>query len=233
MNSLLEKPKKNSYNWLKLVKYVLCTLILISLIFFVTIPWRKYVFNRIIKQGDDLLANGEFTLSYVEYQKASQLQIDNQKAKNRQELSKNAAIDLMALKDFLTENNYNQLLSEINQANSGVCDNSKNRQLIEDKKYHISVINLKFCANDGPKDYESWVLLGTAYYRISNSDKVFGELKKGFREKSVEAFENAYLVDPINKTAIENLIVAEKALGNNEKVDYWQKVLDNLIKISQ
>jgi len=233
MNRLLEKPKKISYNWLKLIKYLLYALILISLIFFVTIPWRKYVFNRIIRQGDDLLVDGQFTLSYVKYQKASLLQIDNQRAKNRQELAKKAASDILALKDFLTENNYNQLLSVIDQANSGVCDNSRNRQLIEEKKYHISVINLKFCANDGPKDYESWILLGIAYYRISDSDKIFSELKDGFREKSVEAFENAYLVDPINKTAIENLIVVEKTLSDTEKVDYWQKVLDNLNKISQ
>ena len=223
----------SKYNWKKLIKPAIWLVAGVILLFVITIPWRKYVFNRNIKQGDDLLTNQKYTDAYVKYQKAGLLQVDNQQAESRQKLAKDSAKDISVLKQFANDNNYADLSKLIGEANSNLCKLDADRALIENNLAGIAIVNLKFCLNDGPKDYQSGIFLGLAYLHLANDSHMFSEFKADFRLKAVDAFTKAYAIDPINKTALEDLVSTEKIIGNKQKVDYWQNLLDNLNKISE
>ncbi|MEI6144630.1 MAG: hypothetical protein WCP91_03480, partial [Candidatus Berkelbacteria bacterium] len=186
-----------------------------------------------IKQGDDLLTSQKYTDAYVKYQKASLLQVDNEKAESRQKLAKDSAKDISVLKQFAGDNNYVDLSKLISDASSKICKPDIDRTLIENNLSGIAVINLKFCLNDGPKDYQNGIFLGLAYLHLANDSHMFSEFKPDFRLKAVDAFAKAYTIDPINKTALEDLVSTEKIIGDTNKVDYWQNLLDNLNKISE
>lgn len=220
-------------NQKKFIKIILSIIIAIILIFVVTIPWRKYVFNKNISQGNDFLAEQKYTDAYVKYQKAGLLQIDSEKAESRQKLAKNGAGDILVLRQFLTDNNYSDLLKLVDDANSKICKIDVDRALIEKKMSEVAIVNLKFCANDGPRDYQSWIFLGLANLKLADSNHMFADMKPNFRQQAANAFAKAYQVDPINKSAIEYSISTNKLIGNQSEVDRWQKLLDNLNRISE
>jgi len=217
----------------KIIKPIVIAFSVIVLIFVATIPWRRYVFNKNISAGDILLSEENFTDAYVKYQKAGLLQIDSKKATERQKLAKDSAKDFSILKGFLAYNKFDDVKKNVDSADSKVCNLQTDRALIDKNLAALAIINLKFCANAGPKDYQSWVFLGLANLKLANNDQMFFELKPSFRQLAAEDFEKAYYFNPINKEALNYLISTEKAIGDRDKVDYWQKILDNLNKISK
>jgi hypothetical protein len=224
------KHKTQKINWLKTTIWIVVSIILL---FVITIPWRRYVFNKNISQGDDFLAQQKYTEAYVEYQKAGLLQVDDQKAGDRLKLAKDSASNVLVLQQFLQCNNYSDLLKLIDDANSKVCNLAADRALINNNLPEVAKINLEFCANSGPRDDQSWLFLGLADLKLADSDHEFSDLKPGFRQQAANAFAKAYTANPLNKTAIVDSISIEKTIGDRTKVDYWQNLLDNLNKISQ
>ncbi|MCX6810251.1 MAG: hypothetical protein NTY30_00730 [Candidatus Berkelbacteria bacterium] len=224
------KLTNNPKNTIKIISWITIGIIFI---FLVTIPWRKYVFNKNISQGDDFLTQQKYTDAYVKYQKAGLLKIDSGKALERQKLAKDSAKNALTLKPLLAENHNDDLLKLITDADSKICRLDTDRTLIEKNLAEIATINLEFCANNGPKDYQSWIFLGLANLKLADSSHMFAEFKPGFRQNAADAFAKAYLVDPINKSAIEYSISVNKILSNQSEVDRWQTILDNLNKISK
>lgn len=213
----------------KISLYIIAALVFLYLI---TIPWRGYVYRSEMKKGDDALVSRQYTLALVHYQKAELLKPTDKSAIDRQNLAQNSAKNILLLKDFFKEQNQNDLLALINSADSKTCNLETDRALIEKNLSQIAKINLEFCANDGSKNYDSWFFLGIANQKLSEDNYIFKELKPGLRQAAADAYAKAYAIDPINKTAIEYSITINKIIGNQSEVDRWQKLLDNLNKIS-
>ncbi len=217
----------------KNLKTVFWIIIGLILFFALAIPWRNYVYKKNLSDGKNLLAERNYTLALVKFQKAQTLEPQNTDAKNLEKTTRDSAANILVLRSFLLDEKNNDLLKIIDRADSKICDLDFDKNLIENSMSDVAVVNLEFCANNGPGDYQSWVFLGLANAKLADNDQVFSELKPGFRQKAADAFAKAYTVDPINKTAIEDSISIEKLIGDKEKVDYWQKLLDNLNRISK
>lgn len=218
---------------IKNYKNFLITLSVIILILAVTIPWKNYIYRKNIADGKNLLAERNYTLALVKFEKASMLEISSSEAKNLQKLAKDSAGNILAMKNFLADEKKDDLLQLIDRADSKVCDLQFDRTLIDNDMPEVAKINLEFCANEGPKDYQSWIFLGLANLKLADNSRIFSELKPGFRQSAADAFAKAYAVDPVNKSAIEYSISTNKLIGNQSEVDRWQKLLDNLNKISE
>ena len=217
----------------KTIKILLLVVGGLIFLYLATIPWRGYIYRNEMKKGDDALAGRQYTLALVHYQKAEIIQPGDKSAENRAALAQSAAGDILIMQDFLKEQSQNDLLALINSADSKTCNLETDRTLIEKGLSQVAKINLEFCANFGPKNYDSWLFLGIANQKLSEDNYIFKELKPGYRQNAADAYAKAYAVDPINKTAIEYAIAINKAIGNQSEVDRWQKLLDSLNKISQ
>ncbi len=228
---LIHKTPKNKNN--KILKLILLCLGAVVFLYLVTIPWRSYVYRQNIREGDDLLLGRKYTEALVHFQKAGFLEPSDKTSGERAELVQNSAKDIFALRDFLRDKNQVELLKLIDDANSKTCNLETDRTLIEKDLSQVAKINLEFCANNGPKNYDSWLFLGIANQKISENNYIFKELKPGHRQAAADAYAKAYAIDPINKTAIEYSISVNKIIGNQAEVDRWQKLLDNLNKISR
>jgi len=145
------------------------------------------------------------------------------------QLSKDAVLDITLIKELLGEKNPD-LLKVIELAEQKSCDLENDKLMIEKELSQIAATNLEFCANEGPQDYQSWLYLGIAYLDFSENNHIFKEQRGELRDKSISAFEKAYYADPTQKPALEYLIKVNKVNGNDEKVDYWQRLLDNLVR---
>ena len=196
-------------------------------------PWRNYIFQKNLADGKTLLSEQKYTEAYVKFEKAAILNPLNKKPNDLQALAKNSAADILSMWDFLHQENQNDLLALIDSADSKVCNLETDRILIEKDLAQVALINLKFCTSDGPKNYDSWLFLGVANQKLSEDNYIFKELKPGYRDAAITAFEQAYNADPISKTSLEYLISLHKIENNQEKVDYWQKLLDNLDRIEK
>ena len=229
-NQAIKKTKRNYKT-----PFTIILLILISLVFFCLSSWplRSYLFKRNIEEGDNLLKERKYTEAYVHFQKSAMLLPYNKDAEKKEELSKKAARNILELQNFLKEKNENDLLKLIEEANGKVCNLQKDQLLIDKELAQIAAINLKFCAEEGPKNYNSWMLYGIANLKNSQNNYIFKEYKPDFRREAARAFEEAYKVDPINKIALEYLVEVYKIENNQEKVDLWQNLLDNLNKIEK
>lgn len=217
----------------KTIKIILLILTALVFLYLSTIPWRNYVSGQEMKKGDEALASQKYTLALVHYQKAKLLRPTDKSIADKQNLAQNSAKDILALKDFLAEKNQRDFLNLINSADSKTCNLETDRTMIEKNLSQIAKINLEFCANDGPKNYDSWLFLGLANQKLSEDNYIFKELKPGLRQAAADAYERAYAIDPINTTSIEYSISINKIIGNQAEVDRWQKLLDNLVKISK
>ena len=238
----------------KTIKILLLVIGALILLYLITIPWRSYTYRNEMKKGDDALASRQYTLALVHYQKAKILQPGDKSAENRAALAQSAAGDILIMRDFLKDRNQpvsaeapvsagpipdgraevgTDLLALINSADSKTCNLETDRALIEKGLSQVAKINLEFCTNDGPKNYDSWLFLGIANQKLAEDNYIFKELKPDYRQQAADAYERAYAVDPINKTAIQYAIAINKAIGNQSEVDRWQKLLDSLNKISQ
>jgi len=180
-----------------------------------------------------LLVERKYTEAFVHFQKAEMLEPGDWKSKQRLELSKKAAKDILELRLLLKEKNQDELMQIISDADSKVCNLETDRVLIDKGLAQVALVNLKFCTSDGPKNYDSWLFLGITNQKLSEDNYIFKELKPDYRAEAKRAFEEAYKVDPIAKTAPEYLIELYKTDNNSEKVDYWQHLLDNLNKIEK
>jgi len=216
-----------------IIKNILFATAGLALFFLAIFPLRNYFINKNLHEGDELMAERKYTEAYVHFQKAQLLSFFNDRAKERAESTKEAAKDILKMQDFLQEKNNVDLLTLINKADSKTCDLEADKILIEDDLSQVAIINLKFCANDGPKDYSSWLFLGAASLQFSENNYIFKEQKPGLRKDAISAFEKAYAIDPIDKSAIKYLISTNKIENNQPEVDRWQKLLDNLNKIEK
>jgi len=217
----------------KLLKILLLIIGSLIFLYLVTIPWRAYVCRKNLEQGENLLVERKYTEAFVHFQKAEMLEPGDWKSKQRLELSKKAAKDILELRLLLKEKNQDELTQIISDADSKVCNLEADRVLIDKGLTQVALVNLKFCTSDGPKNYDSWLFLGITNQKLSGDNYIFKELKPDYRAEAKRAFEEAYKVDPIAKTAPEYLIELYKTDNNSEKVDYWQHLLDNLNKIEK
>jgi tetratricopeptide (TPR) repeat protein len=220
-------PKYN-----KTIKITLLVIGALALFYLATIPWRNYIYRGQIDQGKNLLAELKYTDAMVKFEKAAVLKPFDPEPESLQKMTRDAAGNILIMKDFLSEQNQTDLLSLINSADSKTCNLETDRTLIEKNLPEIAKINLEFCAESGPKNYDSWLFLGLANQRLSESGEIFKEQKPGLRQAAADAYAKAYAIDPINKSAIEYLIKINKTLNNQSEVDRWQKLLDELNKIS-
>lgn len=221
---------ESSKKWLKIVFLIIVGAILI---FVVTIPWRNYIFSKNIADGKNLLAERKYTQAYVKFQKAEVIEIKSADAETLEKLAKDSAGNLLDMRNFLADEKKTDLLALVDRANSKTCDLELDKTLIDKGLPEVAKINLEFCTTDGPKDYSSWLFLGLANLRLSESENIFKELKPGFRQQAADDFSKAYFIDPVNKTAILYAIEVNKIIGNQGEVDRWQKLLNDLSKISQ
>jgi len=221
-------PKFDSSQIIRIILLIFASIIII---YIATLPYRNYVTNNLIEKGEKLLTERDYTLAYVNFEKASLLSPKNKTAKERMQLSKDAALDITLIKELLNEENPD-LLKVVELSEQKSCDLENDKLMIERELSQIAVINLEFCANEGLKDYESWLYLGIAYLRFSENNQIFKEQRSGLRDKSIVAFEKAYYADPTQKPALEYLVKVNKVSNNGEKVDYWQRLLDNLNRFS-
>jgi tetratricopeptide (TPR) repeat protein len=226
-----KRQKPPRFDPSQIIRIILLILASIIIIYIATIPWRNYVAKYLIEKGEEFLAERNYTLAYVNFEKANLLSPQNRTAEERMQLAKDAVLDIALLKDILREKNAD-LLKVLELSEQKSCDLENNKLMIEKELSQIAAINLKFCANEGPKDFESWLYLGIAYLRFSENNQVFKEQKPELREKSLSAFEKAYYADPTQKVALEYLVEVNKITDNSEKVDYWQRLLDNLNNFS-
>jgi len=217
----------------KLLKILLLIIGSLIFLYLVTIPWRAYVCRKNLEQGENLLVERKYTEAFVHFQKAEMLEPGDWKSKQRLELSKKAAKDILELRLLLKEKNQDELTQIISDADSKVCNLETDRVLIDKGLAQVALVNLKFCTSDGPKNYDSWLFLGITNQKLSEDNYIFKELKPDYRKAALSAFEQAYDADPLDKTAIQNLIAVSKALGDSTKVDHWQKLLDNLNEIEK
>jgi len=224
-----KNPRVDSSPIIRVTLLIFASLIII---YVATLPYRNYVTNNLISKGEKLLAERNYTLAYVNFEKAGLLSPWNKIAKERMQLSKDAALDITLIKELIGEENPD-LLKVIELAEQKSCDLENDKLMIEKDLSQIATINLKFCANEGPKDYQSWLYLGIAYLRFSENNQIFKEQRSGLRDKSIIAFEKAYYADPTQKPALEYLVKVNKVNDNSEKVDYWQRLLDNLNSFSK
>ena len=221
------------YKYKKILKISFWIIGGLVLVFIATIPWRNYVYRKNIADGKGLLAERKYTQAYVKFQKAEAIEIKSADAETLEKLAKDSAGNLLAMRNFLADEKKTDLLALVDRANSKTCDLELDKTLIDKGLPEVAKINLEFCTTEGPKDYSSWLFLGLANLRLSESENIFKELKPGFRTQAADAFSKAYFVDPVNKTAIQYAIEVNKIIGNQGEVDRWQKLLDNLIRISQ
>lgn len=226
-----KKPAREPLDFSPIIRVILLIAAAIILIYVATIPWRNYVFSKLIREGDKLLANLNYTEAYVNYEEASILAPTRSEAKEKMDLAKDAALDPRLIKDLLRENNP-ELLEVLEVAEQKSCDLEKDQKLIDSNYPQIAIINLEFCTADDQGTFQSWSKLGVAYLHYSESDKLFKENKPSLRNKARNAFERAYYADPTQTLALENLVKINQIIGDNEKVDYWQKLLDNLNNFS-
>jgi len=237
MNSTIEQSSnraiKKQFTRRNTTKIILAVLAGLVFFYLITIPWRNYTYRSQMKKGADALAGRQYTLAYVYFQKAGVLKFGDKESAERQELAKKSAADILLLRDFLVDNNQADLLRLIDGANSKVCNLENDRTLVNNDLSQVAAVNLKFCAEEGPKDYDDWIFYGISQLKISENNYIFKELKPDYRAEAERAFEEAYKVDPIAKTAPEYLIELYKIDNNSEKVDYWQHLLDNLNKIEK
>ncbi len=224
-----KKPARTPLDFSPIIRAFLLVAAAIILIYVATIPWRNYVFSNLIKKGDELLSNLNYTEAYVNYEKAKLLAPARSEAKEKMDLAQKAVGDLRLIRDLLAEKNPD-LLQMIENAEQKSCDIEKDQKLIDNNYPQIAIINLEFCTADDRGDLQSWSQLGVAYLRYSESDKIFKEQKPELRQKARDAFEQAYYADPTQKLALENLVKINQIIGDDEKVDYWQKLLDNLVR---
>ncbi len=217
----------------KTIKILLLVISGIILLYFITMPWRNYIFQKNLADGKTLLSEQKYTEAYVKFEKAAILKPLDKEPQSSQNLAKDAAKDILAMRDFLRQQNQAELSQLIDSADSKVCNLETDRILIEKDLTQVALINLKFCTSDGPKNYDSWLFLGVANQKLSEDNYIFKELKPGYRQAALAAFEQAYNADPISKTPLQYLISLYKIENNQEKVDYWQKLLDNLDRIEK
>ena len=232
---VISKPKttidsKNKSFWIKVAIYITLAL---GVLFLISIPWRSYIAKKNLSEGEKLLTERKYTEALVHFQKAEILYLSNSKTSSLSDLTLKSSRDISAMKEFLREKNEGDLLKLIDDAEAKNCKLDADKILIERDLAQVAIINLKFCTTEGPKDYSSWLLLGTANIRASENGFIFKEQKPEYRKDALFAFESAYKVDPINKSAIEYLIATQKIENNQKEVDRWQKLLDNLIEIEK
>jgi len=220
-------------NYRKTIKVTFLIIAGAVLLCLITIPWRVYVYRKNLEQGENLLVERKYTEAFVHFQKAEMLELGDLKSKQRAELSKKAAEDILELRTLLKDKNQADLLQIISAADSRVCNLETDRILIEKGLSQIALVNLKFCASEGPKNYDSWLFLGIANQKLSEDNYIFKELKPDYRRAAIAAFEEAYKTDPISRTPPEYLIALYKIENNQEKIDFWQKLLDNLDSIEK
>jgi len=218
---------------IKIIKITLWVIAGVITIFIITIPWRSYVYRKNIADGKSLLAERKYTQAYVKFQKAETIEIKSADAETLEKLAKDSAGNLLAMRNFLADEKKTDLLALIDRANSKTCDLELDKTLIDKGLPEVAKINLEFCTTNGPKDYNSWMFLGLANLRLSESENIFKELKPGLRSQAADDFSKAYFVDPVNKTAIQYAIEVNKIIGNQGEVDRWQKLLDNLNRIEK
>lgn len=227
-----KKQKASRFDSSQIIRIILLILASLIIIYVATLPYRNYVTNNLINKGEKLLAERNYTLAYVNFEKASLLSPRNKIAKERMQLSRDAVLDITLIKELLGEKNPD-LLKVIELAEQKSCDLENDKLMIEKELSQIATTNLEFCANEGLKNYESWLYLGIAYLKFSENNQIFKEQRSGLRDKSIVAFEKAYYADPTQKPALEYLVKVNKINGNDEKVDYWQRLLDNLNSFSK
>ncbi|TSC94425.1 MAG: hypothetical protein Athens101428_282 [Candidatus Berkelbacteria bacterium Athens1014_28] len=216
----------------KLKKSIWLALVMVA-IFVLSFYYKNLVYQNLIADGDQNLAQRKYTLAYVDYQKADILQFFGDEAKKRQELAKSASGDILKLKPFLEEKKINNdLLSAINLSESKSCNLELDRKLISENYSQIAIINLNFCATEA-KDFDSYLFLGVANLEMSKNSDIFKEDKPTYRQKAASVFESAYKIDPLSKTTLNYLIEVNRLLEKSDQVDHWQKMLDNLDKIQQ
>ena len=214
-----------------IIRVVFLIIASIIIIYVLTTPYRNYLSKNLISKGEEMLVERKYVSAYVNFLKASILAQNKKDSEQKMALSKKASEDIGAIKNILQNKNPDLYkLLEISEQKS--CDLENDKLMIEKDLSQIAIINLKFCAEEGPKNYESWLYLGSAYWQLSESDQIFKEQKPNLRDRSISAFEQAYYTDPTKKSALEKLIELNKITGNQEKVDYWQRLLDNLGRFS-
>jgi hypothetical protein len=226
-----KKSRVSRFDSSQIIRITLLILASLIIVYVATLPYRNYVTNNLINKGEKLLAERNYTLAYVNFEKSSLLSPKNKITKERMQLSKDAALDITLIKELLGEENPD-LLKVLELAEQKSCDLENDKLMIEKELSQIAAINLEFCANEGLKNYESWLYLGIAYLKFSENNQIFKEQRGVLRDKSIVAFEKAYYADPTQKPALEYLVKVNKVSGNDEKVDYWQRLLDNLVNFS-
>ena len=217
----------------KTSKIIFLTIIGLVVFYLFAVPWRNFVFEKNLSDGKSLLRERKYTEAYVKFEKAAILNPFSKEPDDLLALAKNAAADILSMRDFLRQEQQNDLLSLIDGADSKACNLEADRTLIEKNLAQIALVNLKFCTTDGPKNYDSWLFLGIANQKLSEDSYIFKELKPGYRQAALAAYEAAYKVDPINKSAPTYLVALYKVEGNQQEVDHWQNLLDNLGKIEK
>ncbi|MCX6812445.1 MAG: hypothetical protein NTW79_02385 [Candidatus Berkelbacteria bacterium] len=213
--------------------FKILSLIAFSLIFLflISIPVRNYLYRKSMSAGDNLLAERNYTLAFVKFEKAAVLRPSDDQAESRKKLAKDSAGDINDLRNFLSDRGEKDLLNSIEKADDKICDLETDQSLIKNNYDQIAKINLEFCSKNDPTSYAGWFLLGTADKNLSENTGIFKELKPNFRNQAETAFENAYLADPTKSDPIDFLLALYKIDGNSQRVAYWQRMQENLSKI--
>lgn len=211
---------------------LLITAAIVVIFIFASIPWKNYVYKKNISDGKNQLLQGKYTAAYVKFEKAKMLVPNSSEVSSLSDLSKASASDARKLKELKDVDNSVDVFALIDRADSKICDLELDKKLVTEDKSEIAKINLSFCSQNSPS-YDALITLGVANIRLSEDGDIFKELKPGLRKEAAAAFEAAYKIDPINKTAIEYAIEINKVIGDQKEVDRWQGILDKLEKISQ
>lgn len=189
-----EKPKKNFW------KYFCVVLILILAVYFLTKPLRSKSAKDYVSRGDTFLAENKYVSADLEYEKALKLDSKNSLAKERITLADNASKNIAILEDFYKENNYTDLLNNLEKAESipqNATDSvTLSKQLIENGQYQLAAISAKNATEMASNYRDAWVYLGLSYKEIAQNVELKPDVASSYLTASNDAFAKVKQLDP-------------------------------------
>lgn len=200
LNNLPKKDKKGTTPGLTgMVKWLIILLLLSVLLIISTSPLRGHAAKRLIKKGDNFLAENKYVSAALLYDKAAALS-GKDSVSGKKALLSRASTDILKLEEFYKDRGNKEKIEKIEKV-SGVPANEVeavklSRAMIEEGEYQLAIVSAKTATEMDPEYKDAWVYLAIANKKTAENVELLPETRKQYLEGSERALEKAKGFDP-------------------------------------
>jgi len=195
----------------KAFKLCLLFLIIVTALALITKPLRIKGSDKYVKSGDIFLQDTNYLKADLEYRKALFLNSNNDMAKDRQKIAKEAQTDIGKLSNSIKLSSQK---SELFKKATAFPKNEKSavilsRELINLGEYQLAILPAKTATEMDQNYRDAWLYVGIASLKCSELCEISVSAKSYYKNQAKESLNRALRLDPEFEPAKQFLQLAK------------------------